>query len=481
MRRVLIALPIAVGAVAYVAADNVEFLAPLVFLSLAPLFASLTGTSVRGAWRRGYLFGLVFGLGELFWIAQLAQKWVHSLVLGIIPWLIASVLMAIYFGVFALMTRAAVLRGRWWAIPLIWSGIEILRSYIPLLAFPWGLLASPLWHFPWLIQGARLGTIYLVSAWICAVNWSLGSPAATGRRLGLAGSVLAAGVCVSLVLYSVNPVTKPLRVTIGQTGVDMAFSNQATAQSRTNAAVQSIVKSAERDRSELLVLPEGTSSEKLPGAPVVGFTLDPDIPTVLGAQRGRSPAYQSAVGYDGRRWQSVDKTRLVIFGEFVPGRDFLPFLSAFNLPSGDLTAGEHGTQALHLRNLTVGPVICFEEVFPDIAFRQAANGSRILTILSIDDWFLGTSAPIQFTSAAVWRAVETGLPVARAASLGESIAVNAHGQIIAQAPLRCLDAMTVELPVPVAPTFPFWLPAFPVAALIISVCAVSFKRGGTLA
>src|SRR6185436_20490735 len=96
----------------------------------------------------------------------------------------------------------------------------------------------------------------------------------------------------------------------------------------------------------------------------------------------------------------------------------------------------------------VGPLICFEGLFPDLAYRQATNGARLLTVISIDDWYMGTAAPEQLRSAAVWRAVETDLPLARAASLGYSLAVDQRGRIMNQAPIKEGVPLHAEFAIP---------------------------------
>ena len=48
--------------------------------------------------------------------------------------------------------------------------MEVFRSYIPGLAFPYGLIANPLWAFPQMIQTAYYGSIFLVGAWVVLIN-----------------------------------------------------------------------------------------------------------------------------------------------------------------------------------------------------------------------------------------------------------------------------------------------------------------------
>jgi|GEM_PF-6272985 len=151
---------------------------------------------------------------------------------------------------------------------------------------------------------------------------------------------------------------------------------------------------------------------------------------------------------------------------------------AFHLPSGDLSAGDK-LKGLDVGGLRVGPLICFEALFPDLAFRQAALHPDFLAVMSIDDWFRGSPAPARLADASRWRATETGLPLVRAGSLGRTMILNAQGAVLQDAPYggRRLVVAALEKghgPFPIA-----WL--FPAAALG-SLIAVPFaaRRRRTL-
>lgn len=268
---------------------------------------------------------------------------------------------------------------------------------------------------------------------------------------------------VSIVVYFLPVRSTPTKITVGQPGVDLAFGDPEVAEYEMGKSVDAIESHARSVDAQLVVLPEGLAHIGNRFPPNLPFHLAPDMPTIFGGQRGDEPAYQTAFGYDGR-WVWADKTRLVIFGEFVPGRSWLPFLSAFRLPTGDLTAGDQ-VRSLRVGGLAVGPVICFEGLFPDIAYRQSLNGVRLLAVMSMDDWFMGTTAPDQLRAASVWRAIETGLPLVRSASTGYSLAVDGKGDLLAAAPIKRPFALDVELPLPDAPLTPYWLPAFPIVSL----------------
>ncbi|MCX7799666.1 MAG: apolipoprotein N-acyltransferase [Fimbriimonadales bacterium] len=416
------------------------------FVAWVPWLLQLREADGRTAFRSGLAFGFVFLLGQMVWLPVLVRSWTGSLALALLPWLLAALVGQLYFGLAGwLMARAY--RIGLLAVPAAWAGVEVLRSYMPVLAFPWGLAGFPLWPYPALIQHAHFGTIVLVGAWVLLANVVFAEVLSKAEPSRLRSPVL---VWVFLLLVSWVRFGAPVQgrtvsVTIGQPGVDLAFTDGST-EAKVREAILEILASAALQRSAFTVLPEGLVRVPTLGEPDVEFAK-PGLPPVLfGAQRGTGPVYQSAFAYDGR-WSIADKTRLVVFGEFVPGRDWLPFLDRFRLPAGDLTAGERLSQ-VEIAGTRVGPLLCFEGLFWDLADRHARAGAQLLAILAIDDWYVGTPAPDQLAANAVWRAVESGLPTVRAATLGWSMAVDPRGRILARAPFGQRSALRAELQLP---------------------------------
>lgn len=435
---------------------------PLVFVALVPWLISLRDTTPRQAWNRGYGFGLLFSLTQLWWLGDLAYKWTDSILLGLLPWILASLLSAVYYGLLGRLVRSCNLLNAVWAIPLVWAGMEVFRSYIPVFAFPWALLAEPLIAVPDLAADAWFGTIYLVSALVVAVNVALLSQ----RRVPVL-SGLAALFVVGMIHFDV-PDRRGVRYAAGQPGVDLAFETDQTP-GEVARSVDALFEEAKG--VDLLVLPEGIAQggDSLP--PKALFHVPDGLPVVFGGQRGTGPAYQSAYGH-GDRWTYADKTRLVIFGEFVPGRDYFPFLqNAFHLPGGDLSAGDK-VSSLDLGKLKVGPLICFEALFPDLGLRQARQ-SDVIAVMSIDDWF-ALPARERLARAAQWRAIETGLPVVRAGSLGKSMIVSPFGKIVAEVPFGGRRLVVGTPSIPRGPFPLVWL--FPAVALGSLVAVPLFAR-----
>ncbi len=423
----------------------------LVFIALAPWIASLRETTGKGAFKSGLVFGFLFIGFQMHWLQPLVMRWTQSFGLSLVPVTLASLIGMFYFGLCGFLIHVC-WRRKWpWLIPVVWAGIEVFRAYCPGLAFPWGHMGTPLWPYPALIQLAWVGGIFLVSAWVALGNVVVARMLAGegfGKVREMAAVLVLLGLGASMRLSN-KEVGAKTPITVGQLGLDLAFGDRNTVRNQIGPVVESLRATAMINGSKLLVLPEGLvrGGDGLP--PAIPFGTQGGVNLLFGGQRGTNPTYQSAYAYDGT-WKSADKTRLVVFGEYVPGRSFMPFLDAFKLPTGDLVPGEK-VSSITVGDIRVGPMLCFEGVFPDVASAQAKNDVQLLAIMALDDWYIGTPAPDQLRTSAVFRAVEAGVPVVRAAPLGYSMAIDAKGRVVAEAETKKTVPLRAELVLPAHP------------------------------
>lgn len=314
-----------------------------------------------------------------------------------------------------------------------------------MLAFPWGLLASPLWQVPEIVQHASLGTIYFVGAWVVVCNLMVLNiiQRASARQTAGYGLVFILLMFFSLYRFNRAPTGRKVLVTAAQPGVDVAFTDPEQAWKDLRAACTELLGYAMARRSKLVIFPEGLARDTGGPMPRPPFELDPAIPVLYGGRRGTAPTYQSAFSFDGA-FRFIDKSRLVVFGEYVPFRKYLPFLQRFNLPGGDLTPGE-SPRPIEVAGLKAGPLLCFEALFPDVAYAQERQGAQFLATMAIDDWYAGTPAPAQLLGATAWRAIESGLPAVRSAMTGVTAIFDARGRPIAIAPQGKTTSLSAQL------------------------------------
>ena len=156
------------------------------------------------------------------------------------------------------------------------------------------------------------------------------------------------------------------------------------------------------------------------------------------------------------------KTRLVPFGEYIPFREELNWLTSISkAASSNMTPGT-GAHTLTVTSPTgttppvdVGVLICFESAFPDMSRVETDQGAELIVYQSSTSTFQGTWGPDQHASLAAIRAAETGRPAVQAALTGDTVAFDARGRQLAWLSQddRGEVTVTVSLPAQAAKTF----------------------------
>ncbi|RPE67371.1 apolipoprotein N-acyltransferase [Pacificibacter maritimus] len=181
------------------------------------------------------------------------------------------------------------------------------------------------------------------------------------------------------------------------------------------------------------------------------------VPAVVGLQRVEGyKGYNSAavIGASGQVEQIYDKRHLVPFGEYLPLPSLLSAvgLRTFTAQQGfGFSAGEEAILFDFGPLGTALPLICYEAIFP----RDTHSAIRPDWMLQItnDAWFGTRSGPQQSLAQARFRAIETGLPMVRAANTGISAVIDPYGNLRAQLPLGEAGSLISALPTALAPTW----------------------------
>jgi len=144
---------------------------------------------------------------------------------------------------------------------------------------------------------------------------------------------------------------------------------------------------------------------------------------------------------------TYDKHHLVPFGEYIPFREILEPLGLRKIAQGAglLTPGE-GPRTLTLPGSpAVGPLICYEVIFPGQVTDPRARPAFLVNVTD-DSWFGNTSGPRQHLAMARLRAVEEGLPLARSASTGISALIDPLGRVVARLEWNSVGFLDHEIP-----------------------------------
>ncbi len=126
------------------------------------------------------------------------------------------------------------------------------------------------------------------------------------------------------------------------------------------------------------------------------------------------------------------KRHLVPFGEYVPLRPLLGWLSKFVPIGDDFEPGRDSSPlviSMPKSVVTVGPLICYEDIFPSLARSSVLAGSEFLAVLTNNAWYGESGAAVQHASHSVLRAVETRRPVLRCGNGGWSGWIDEFGNV----------------------------------------------------
>jgi apolipoprotein N-acyltransferase len=338
-------------------------------------------------------------------------------------------------------------------IPSAFVAGEALRSW-EALGGPWGLLGASQWNAPALLSVAALGGVWGLSFLLVAVNVAVA--AAVGRGVPGPTRATAAAAAVALPLaalafWSLRPAPPPagtVRVAYVQPGVVGPVEERFSASERLSRTLPAGA------RPDLVVWGESSVGRDPAANPgditrLVGVAVAAGAPVLanVDAQREAGGIYKTAllVGPAGVLG-SYDKMRLVPFGEYVPLRPLLGWVTRFTKAAA--VDRHRGTRlaVLPAGKVAVGPLICFESAFPDLARNLAADGADLVVVQTADTTFQGSWGLDQHASLSAVRAVESGRPVLQAALSGTSAAFDARGRRLAWAPGGWRGAAVVELP-----------------------------------
>ncbi|UCC67530.1 MAG: apolipoprotein N-acyltransferase [Armatimonadota bacterium] len=431
--------------------------AGLWFLAWVALVPWLVGVRIGsnwsaaiGSWVGGFIF---FGI-LLYWLV----------LFGVSVWAMAALLLGVWLMVWGVCTRLGGRLGpglRVVGAAVLWCGVEWGRG-LGQFGFTWGWLGysqSPVLGLMPVVRAA--GTLAL-SFLIALVNSAL-AEAVVGRLRGEAGlghAARGAAACGVVVLSLVGakswvgrqgePAGPVVRVAVIQGSAHGPLRAEQVnvpltpeERRRTLEIYGSLTREAAGVRPMLVVWPESV----LPGVPeeeprvsgrVAEAARNSGAWVLAGGPyrdeqgRPRNSAYLYAPS--GHQRDRYDKVQLVPFGEYVPGRGWLPLLGHYHVRDEDFAAGlQH--RALQAGMMAVGPMICFESIFPRISWQLARQGAQVLVIITNDAWFGRTAAAAQHRQIAVLRAVETNRWVVRGASTGISSIIAPDGRVVAEAGL----------------------------------------------
>jgi apolipoprotein N-acyltransferase len=441
---------------------NLEFLA---WFGLVPgLLIMRASPSAREAGVRGWWFGAGFVLAAHYWLAPNLGPalLLVAVVLGVL-WIPCAV------SVWVLLRRP-VRAGRALAalvvVPSCWLVVEWIRSW-QALGGPWALLGASQWRHPAVLALAAVGGVWLVSFAIVAANTGIVILLTAGRAAvrALGAAATAVMVAAGPAAFALIPAPQPARfvtVALVQPGIVRDPLLRVNASERLSAGLG-------WRRPDLIVWGESSVAYDLSRAP----RLLARIEALAAADGAQILADQDSLTPDGGKSKAAvlvgprgivatyTKTRLVPFGEYIPFRQQLGWLTRISRAAAVNMIPGSGAKVLRVTTrsgqpVTVGVLICFESAFPDMSRADARRGARLIVYQTSDSTFQQSWAPGQHASLGAVRAAETGRPVVQAALTGDTVAYDAQGRLLASMNGSGRGVLTVRLGlVPAAAQTPF--------------------------
>ncbi|MBU0800216.1 MAG: apolipoprotein N-acyltransferase [Alphaproteobacteria bacterium] len=450
---------------------------PLLLVGFTTFYVLLSTLSGWRAFAAGWAFGFGYFACGLYWIANALMvpgndyAWVYPFAIAGLP-----AVLAIFTAVAAVLARRFAPAGTFAGFLIFcvaFGGMEWLRGHL-FTGYPWNLYGYTWAALLPVAQLASLGGAYFLTLvtiiWAALPGYALLAAPRHAARALIVG-VLSFGLVIAFGFIRMDMHPTILRHDILVRAVQPNIAQEDKWNPRKayenfdRHLVLSEPKAENRDKTTILIWPETAVPFYMmndPSARVMLRTVMEgyEMPVYLVTGLLRRDSMAGAADDDAKFYNSLvvlnseaenlaiyDKAHLVPFGEYIPFQKFMPF-GPFVQFSG-FVAGD-GPRTLSVQALPpFSPLICYEVIFPGAATdRTSADRPQWLVNITNDAWYGDSMGPRQHFIMTVFRAIEQGVPVVRAANTGISGVVDPVGRVIHKASLFTENDANVPLPAP---------------------------------
>lgn len=440
----------------------------VLFLALPLLFRLLAASpGPRAGFGLGWCAGTGYFAATLFWIVEpfLVDAPRHG---WMAPFALAGMAagLALFWAVPFALTRALWPRAglaRVLMLASAWTLAEAARAHV-LTGFPWALVAyawieTPVMQAAALVGPHGLGFLTLVAGLLPGLATV---PAAVAAALLVAA---AWGWGSHRLAAPMPPRAEPLMVRLVQPNAAQTDKWDPAREAEIFARLRALSQSPAAVPPDVTIWPETAVPFLLDDDPAAqaaaAAAAGPEGRLILGIRRAEPGEMVwtwfnslAVLAPDGTALAVYDKARLVPFGEYIPLSRLMARLGSTRLASltgGGFTPGP-GPAVLAVPGLPpFRPLICYEAIFPGAMHGLSPRPDWLVQITN-DAWFGQVSGPFQHLAQARSRAIEQGLPLARAANTGISAMMDARGEIVARLDLSETGVVDAVLPPALPPT-----------------------------
>lgn len=440
---------------------NLEFLA---WIALIPLFFALENKNLKQRFITGYIFGIIFYSGILYWLANVTIP--GTIVLIFLLSFAPAIFCSLYLKLIPpsagsrRISSGETSYGKTYnllllfAVPAAWVITEYLTTHL-FTGFPWAFLGYTQYLNLPIIQISDITGACGVSFVIVFVNYCIykvfRSPE---KKIYAVCGISAVILCCFYGFYRLNQnyITRPLKIAVIQGNIPQELKWDENYEKFILDKYELLTLEAVKDNPALIIWPEtsvpGLLEEEYIFDRIMNLVKSIDIDLLVGTvRRIDSKFYNSAtlISKKGEILDSYDKIHLVPLGEYIPFEKYAPwFRNIIDKPIGDFEFGREfkllkiKTEQTSTSDRSIvkdiyfykfGVLICFEDIFPNLAREFVKKGALFLVNMTNDAWFGKTSAPYQHLQSSVFRAVENRVPVVRSTNTGISCFINQKGEI----------------------------------------------------
>ena len=344
------------------------------------------------------------------------------------------------------------------ALSGVWVVLEFIRTFL-FSGFPWLPLAASQWERPLMLQVASWTGYYGVSFLLLMLGLVIAfyiRHLCRGSQKGwkricpefLVGVTI--WIFASFGLFQIKFETverKPFfRAALIQPNIPQSEKWDHSKASDITAEIDRQIRFQKHIGADVAILPEAALPYPLIGDDGMRtwaekMAKDFEGPVLMGAlaaegeTRSDDPWYNGLMilyPESGLEQPYYRKRQRVPFGEYIPFRNVLFFLEKIVPIGGDIFPGRTAAP-LKLKlpdgDLPIGSLICYEDIFPNLAVDSVRQGARVLLVVTNDAWYGEEGAAYQHAAHSVLRAVETRRPVVRVGNAGWSGWIDEYGNI----------------------------------------------------
>ncbi len=365
-----------------------------------------------------------------------------------------------YFGAVAVVPFVAVLAAYWAAagaaiarfarsgfrspllVAALWVIADAVVARFPLQGFSWGEIGYAMHDVAPARSLAALGGLTLVSFAVVALNAAL-LDLVTGRRVR--ARIVAAGTVAGVVVVTAIASAFALRPSASGTLHVAILQGNDLDRDLTPAEIDNRylprshfrLASTLEGRYDLVVFPESSLDEDPRQDPWLSENLAATATrlhtavlanAVADAPDGRAINQDLLYDPEGHLVATYAKRHLVPFGEYVPFRHELRFISELQQIPRDFAPG-HAPGLATVAGHRIATVICFESAFGYQIRPLVHAGAQLIVVSTNNRSYRRSANSAQHLAIGQMRAAETGRPVVQAAISGISAFIDAHGRV----------------------------------------------------